>query len=107
MLSRKISRVDAYRTLGRQVLNQPNYQVDATLFNHKNKVDDAAQDILLYWYNQQTNPSEAYHTLYRALMESEIRELTNWMKGLGQDEEQKAYKGMLGLLNSFTGLMCN
>ena len=76
MLSNKITDTSEYRRLGLEVLKQPDYQINATLYNHKQKVESAANEILLRWYCQLINPTEAYGTLYIALKKNKMVHLT-------------------------------
>ena len=73
MFSKKITNKDQCIDFGINVLKAKYLDMRSALYNHKNKADDAAFDILLRWCHQQSSASEAYAHLYTALKKSEMR----------------------------------
>ena len=75
--------------LGVKALQVPDFKIKSALYDHKESIQAATQDVLFTWLKQQSNRQTAYTTLHTALLKcdafrSKAAELEQWVMGTEQ-----------------------
>ena len=78
-LSRRITSEAELLDLGVNVLNLPEYTIDAALYDKK-EIQSAAHKVLRTWMKKQTNRQEAYTALYDGLRKAKLNQLALLLK---------------------------